>query len=88
MSNKLTNKDLLILELNKLKINIETKIKKLYTLRKLPHRRIAKGVELLKLVEKTILHTDKFEKSEAQECLMELKEQGIMVTNTWNDFFF
>ncbi len=81
MSNKLTNKDLLILELKELKINIETKIKKLYTLRKLPHGRIAKGVELLKLVEKTILHTDKFEKSEAQECLIELNEKGIMVTN-------
>ncbi len=82
LSNKLTSKDLLILELNELKINIETKIKKLYTLRKLPHGRITRGVELLRLVEKTILHTDKFEKSEVQECLMELEKQGVKVTNS------
>ncbi len=78
---KSTNQDVLLKELQELKIRNKIKLKSLFLLPKVPHERLAKGIELEGLVEIAIQHSGKWEKLELKDCLKRLEEQGIIIKN-------
>lgn len=81
LTNKSTNQERLIRELAELKNRIDIKTKSLFDLQKIPQDRIAKGIHLSTLVEKAIVHAEKWDKEELGECILELEGQGIRVIN-------
>jgi len=81
MSIKSTNQEMLIKELQELKVRIEVKIKSLYQIPRVPHKRFVKGIQLAAMIELAIQHSAKYEKAEVKECLKKLEEQGIKIKN-------
>ena len=81
LTNKLTSQERLIRELKELKNRIDIKTKSLFNIQTIPRDRIAKGIHLSSLVEKSIVHAEKWNKEELGECISELEGQGIRVIN-------